>query len=205
VINEALMPSDSEGDGRADPADLAGPRLNAMSDPDAPETRRPDRATEAAPSTAPPVDAAPADRAAMRDAIAIAARVAADEQDADAERERLAHEPLPELPSRAEQVFQPWPDEDIHAERHAAMVERGQDTPPSGGTLYLTSRRLVHVGNEAVVEIDLERVADMAVALERLLLVELMDGSDLAIEVDGPRLLRVQVAAARAALRERAP
>jgi len=199
------MPSDSEGDGRESPADHAGPRLNAMSDPDAPETRRSDRATEAAPSTAHPADSAPADGAALRDARAIAARVAADERDADAERERLAREALPVVPSRAEQVFQPWPDEEIHAERHAAMVERGQDAPPSGGTLYLTSRRLVHVGNEAIVEIDLERVADMAVALERLLLVELTDGSDLAIEVDGPRLLRVQVAAARAALRERAP
>ena len=61
----------------------------------------------------------------------------------------------------------------------------------------------MHVGNEAIVEVDLERIADMAVALERLLLVELTDGSDLAIEVDGPRLLRVQVAAARAVLRER--
>lgn len=175
-----------------------------MSDPDAPEPRRPDRATEAAPSTVDPADDAAGD-AALRDAQAIAARVAADEHAADAERERLAREPLPVLPALAEQVFQPWPDEEIHAERRAALVERGQDMPPSGGILYLTSRRLLHVGNEAVLEIGLEQVADMAVALERLLLVELTDGSDLAIEVDQPRLLRVQVAAARAAARDRAP
>jgi hypothetical protein len=46
-------------------------------------------------------------------------------------------------------------------------------------------------------------IADVGVALERLLLVEGTDGSDLAIEVDAPRLLRVQVSAARAAARER--
>jgi hypothetical protein len=169
-----------------------------MSDADAPEPRRSDRETEAAPSTVDPVEGA-----ALRDANAIAARVAADEAAADAERQRLVREPLPTIPSLAEQVFQAWPDEVIHAERRAALVERGQELPPSGGTLYVTSRRLVHVGNEAIEEIELDRVSDMAVALERLLLVELTDGSDLAIEVDQPRLLRVQVAAARATLRER--
>jgi hypothetical protein len=169
-----------------------------MSEPDAPEPRRSDRETEAAPSTVEPMDGP-----ALRDANAIAARVTADEVAADAERQRLISEPLPTIPALAEQVFQAWPDELIHAERRAALVERGNDLPPSGGTLYVTSRRLVHVGNEAIEEIELDRIADMAVALERLLLVELTDGSDLAIEVDQPRLLRVQVAAARAALRER--
>lgn len=182
----------------AAPAAPRGRRLRAMSDPDAPEPRRSDRATEAAPST---VD--PADGVALRDAHVIAARVAADEAAADVERERLGREPLPTIPSAADQVFQVWPGEVIHAERRAALVERGQELPPSGGTLYVTSRRLVHVGNEAIEEIELDRVTDMAVALERLLLVELSDGSDLAIEVDQPRLLRVQVAAARATLRER--
>jgi len=55
-----------------------------------------------------------------------------------------------------------------------------------------------------MLEVDLEHINDMAVAMERLLLIELDDGSDLAIEVDQPRLLRVQLAAARAAARERA-
>ena len=205
VINERAMPFEPDDDAWSDHEVAPDPRLSAMSDSDAPEPRRTDRATEAAPSTAHPADGADPGAAALRDAEAIAARVAADERAADEERERLAREPLPVVAARAEQVFQPWPDEIIHAERHAAMVERGQDTPLSGGTLYLTSRRLVHVGREAVVEIDLERIADMAVALERLLLIELTDGSDLAIEVDGPRLLRVQVAAARAVLRERTP
>ncbi len=43
----------------------------------------------------------------------------------------------------------------------------------------------------------------MAVALERLLLIRRRDGSDLAVEVDQPRLLRVQLAAAVAAERAR--
>ena len=201
MISDKPMPIEPEEEGAA-PAAARGRRLRAMSEPDAPEPRRSDRATEAAPSTVDPADG-PATGAALRDAQAIAARVAADEAAADAERERLTREPLPTIPAVAEQVFQVLPDERIHAERRAALVERGNDLPPSGGTLYVTSRRLVHVGNEAVEEIELERISDMAVALERLLLVELTDGSDLAIEVDQPRLLRVQVAAARSALRGR--
>jgi hypothetical protein len=43
------------------------------------------------------------------------------------------------------------------------------------------------------------------VSLERLLLLDLTDGSDLAFEVDQPRLLRVQLAAARVHARRRAP
>jgi hypothetical protein len=41
----------------------------------------------------------------------------------------------------------------------------------------------------------------MAIALERLLLIRLTDGLDLALEVSHPRLLRVQIAAAKAAAR----
>jgi hypothetical protein len=107
--------------------------------------------------------------------------------------------------AQAEMLFQLEPGEQLHAERRAALVERGQNAQPSGGTLYLTSLRLVHIGTEAVEEVRLDAVADMAVAMERLLLIELADGSDLAIEVDQPRLLRVQVSAARASLRERTP
>lgn len=170
-------------------------------DPLDPELRGSDRSAEAAPSTAEPAQPSQA----LRDAEAIAARVAADEQAADAERERLAREPLPALDAQAEIVFQLEGGEQLHAERRAALVERGQNAQPSGGTLYLTSHRLVHIGTEAVEEVRLDDITDMAVAMERLLLVELADGSDLAIEVDQPRLLRVQVSGARAALRERAP
>ena len=73
---------------------------------------------------------------------------------------------------------------------------------PKGGSLYLTSQRLVHVG-EASREVSLDAIQETAVSLERLLLLDLTDGSDLAIEVDQPRLLRVQLAAARANARRR--
>jgi hypothetical protein len=83
------------------------------------------------------------------------------------------------------------------------MLEDSHSSVPSGGTLYLTSRRLVHLGPE-VREVDLTAIDEIGVVLERLLLVDLADGSDLAIEVDQPRVLRVQLAAARAAARRRA-
>jgi len=162
-----------------------------------PERERSDRQPEAAPPTAEPIEPA-----ALRDAEAIAERVALDEKAADEERQRLAVEGLPILLPPADLLFRLLPDELLHAERRAALLERPREGPPSGGMLYLTSRRLVHVGNERIEEIRLSDIRDMAVAMERLLLVELTDGSDLAIEVDRPRLLRVQVAAARSGLRE---
>lgn len=181
-----------------------------MPGPNAPPPDRApeDRSTEAAPSTARPAPdpsaaSATAEAAALRDAQLIAARVAEDEQAADAERERLASEPLPTVDAAAEMVVQLRPGELLHAERRAAVMERRQEGQLSGGILYLTSQRLVHAGNERVEEIPLENIADMAVAMERLLLIELTDGSDLALEVDRPRLLRVQVSAARAAMRGR--
>ena len=75
------------------------------------------------------------------------------------------------------------------------MLENG-NTVPVGGTLYLTSDRLVHLGQERH-EVELGDIEETAVALERLLLLDMTDGSDMAIEIDQPRLLRVQLAAAR--------
>lgn len=203
MVHENAAPIDGSAPDEAEAHDAArgtAPRLKPMQ-ADEPTGGRYEREGSLAAASA----TTDAEAAAVRDAEAIAARVAADERAADAERDRLTDEPLPVLPALSEQVFQPWPDELIHAERRAAIVERGQEAPLSGGTLYLTSRRLIHVGNEAIEEVDLSRISDMAVALERLLLIELADGSDLAIEVDQPRLLRVQVASARAAIRERSP
>lgn len=206
VIHEAAEPFGPDAVASVDPPARRTRRLRAMSDPDAPEQRRSDGATDAAPSTARSTAGATPDSAtdaALRDADAIAKRIAADERAADEERERLVRGALPRLTADVAQAFQARPGEMIHAVRHAAIVERGADVPLAGGTLYLTSQRLVHVGRDRIEEIELERIADMAVAIERLLLVEMADGTDLAVEVDGPRLLRVQVAAARAALRER--
>ena len=155
------------------------------------------------PSPAPGKPAAP-DAAALRDAAAIAERVSADEQAADAERARLVDGELPDLSTQLDDALQLAGGELVHAIRHAALLDEGEAATPTGGSLYLTSNRLVHVGASSR-EIRLDAIQESAVALERLLLLDLTDGSDLAIEVDQPRLLRVQLAAARANARRRAP
>jgi len=180
VVEEIALPFERGENGDA-----------ASASPDSPADARHDTGADA------PHDAA------VRDAQAIAARVAADERAADLERERLTGEPLPALAAPEEPGLQLSPGEILHAMRRAANVEHEGGQPPSGGTLYLTSRRFVHVGAQGTIEIELEQINDLAVTMERLLLIELRDGSDLAIEVDQPRLLRVQLAAARAAARGR--
>jgi hypothetical protein len=172
------------------------PRVASVNSPEAspPELTPGFQSAEADPSAVP---------AALRDAQKVAIRVGADEAAADAERSRLAHEPLPNLADGIEPSVRLRPDEVVHAIRLAAMLEDSHSSVPSGGTLYLTSRRLVHLGPE-VREVDLSAIDEIGVVLERLLLVDLADGSDLAIEVDQPRVLRVQLAAARAAARRRA-
>lgn len=144
------------------------------------------------------------DAAALRDAAAIAERVSADEQAADAERARLVDGDLPDLGAQVHDAFQLTDGELVHAIRHAALLDEGDAATPRGGDLYLTSRRMVHVGISSR-DISLDAIQETAVSLERLLLLDLTDGSDLAIEVDQPRLLRVQLAAARANARRRAP
>ena len=144
------------------------------------------------------------DAAALRDAAAIAERVSADEHAADAERARLVDGDLPDLGSEVHDAFQLTDGELVHAIRHAAILDEGDAATPRGGDLYLTSHRMVHVGKSSR-DISLDAIQESAVSLERLLLLDLTDGSDLAIEVDHPRLLRVQLAAARANARRRVP
>jgi hypothetical protein len=169
-----------------------------MQGPDAPQpdAAPADRSPESAPATA-----EPAEGAAVRDATAIAERVAADEAAADAEVKRLEREPLPVIATGLDTKLRLHRGEMLHAQRRAALLESPQEGPPAGGVLYLTSQRLVHAGDERTQEIPLQLVAEVAVSMERLLLVEMVDGSDLAIEVDQPRLLRVQVDAARGVTR----
>ena len=139
---------------------------------------------------------------ALRDARNIAERIGADEAAADAERARLVDGDLPNLNDQIAGALPLGSGEVLHATRRAAMLENG--TLPMGGSLYLTSERLVHIGAERH-EVALETIEETAVALERLLLLDMTDGSDLAIEVDQPRLLRVQLATARANARRQAP
>ena len=96
------------------------------------------------------------------------------------------------------------PDEQLVAVRRSAVVYR-PETPESGAALpgvadvYVTTRRLVLAGPD-VHSFDLAEVDEAVVSNERLLLV-LCDGVGLVLKVDWPRLLRVEIAAARAARR----
>jgi len=160
-----------------------------------------------APDAAPDIESkTPPDATSVRDAQRIAERIARDETLADEARERYRTDGLPVLePSALLGMLNPG--ERLHAVHRMAMLEVGwrgatgaDPNLPHGGTLYVTSQRLVHRGTEDGTW-GFGAIDEMAVALERLLLVRMRDGSDLAIEVDQPRLLRVQLAAAMAASR----
>jgi hypothetical protein len=172
--------------------DVSGP------DPLIPEPERPDLSSGAALTT----DEGPA----LRDARSIAARIVEDETQADAARQRYQADGLPtiEADERLGPLLQHG--EIPHAVHGSAMLELGSTggngRHPVGGTLYLTSRRLIHAG-EQVMDVPLGTIEEMALALGRLLLIRLNDGLDLALEVSHPRLLRVQIAAAKAAARGR--
>jgi len=142
--------------------------------------------------------------AGLRDAQTIAARIAADEAAADAAREQYAASGVPAIEPDAGYASVARSGESLHAVRRNAILEPGRtdDNEPvlRGGTLYLTSSRLLHVGVETT-NIPLREIDEMVVALKRLVLIRLQDGSHFAVEVDQPRLLRVQIAAAIAAAR----
>jgi hypothetical protein len=168
--------------------------------------------------------------AALRDATDIVARTAADEADAIAARERYRAdgigtiEPDPEIAGRLAD------NERLIETRPGAMVGRAQLTGVGGiggaagedgagtassaahsvdalsGRLYLTTSRLVLLSRPAdrptdtELSVGLDDIEELACVGERLL-VSLADGTGLTIDAGRPRLLRVQIAAARAASR----
>jgi hypothetical protein len=144
--------------------------------------------------------------AALRDAEEIADRIARDEAAADEARQAYQADGLPVIEPDGAAAAILYAGELLHAAHGSAMLEEpggaGDAGHPRGGTLFLTSARLIHAGVESTV-VPLGEIDEMAVALERLLLIRRRDGSDLAVEVDQPRLLRVRLAAAMAAARAR--
>jgi len=152
-----------------------------------------------------PRGARPEPEPALRDAAEILARVAADEVAADQARERYRLGPMipvaPEPPVAA--ILEPG--EDVLATRFAAVLEGRGSRPeldvPGGlvGDLVVTSRRLLFVGRTPL-SIDLTDIEEAVLAGERLLLV-LRDGRGVSVQVAWPRLLRVEIAAARAGIR----
>lgn len=159
-----------------------------------PELARPDLSSETAFAT----DESPA----WRDARSMAPRIADDEALAEVAGQRYHVEGLPSLEADAGFATLRQSEERLHAIHPDALLEI---TPADEttrllllGTLYLTSRRLLHAGGQ-LFELPMSSIDDTVFALDRLVLIRLHDGSDLALEVDSPRLLRVQIAAAQAA------
>jgi len=138
---------------------------------------------------------------ALRDAATVAARAADDEEAAADARDRFRSIPIPAI--EADDTIRPHlePDERVHSlRRHAILRPPGGDGALGyGGNLYLTSRRLVHLG-QVVVSVSLTDVQESSLAGERLLLA-LRNGEGLTLDVDQPRLLRAEMAAVGQGLR----
>lgn len=138
---------------------------------------------------------------ALRDAAAVAKRAAADEADAALARERFRDGPVPSIEPDEVIVGHLTPGESVHDLRTRAILRSpgGNDALGYGGCLYLTSRRLVHLGQVSM-SVQLTDIVETSIAGERLLLT-LPDGEGIALDVDRPRLFRAQMAAALLELR----
>ena len=149
-------------------------------------------------------DSAGADGApALRDAAQILARAQADEAAADEARERYRTRAMPALEPDGRIAPLLGPDEQVLAVRRFVMLDRrepavGSDVPTGlAGDLYLTSQRLVLVGRRTQ-SFHLDEIEEVMLAGERLLIV-MRDGEGVSLGVAQPRLLRVEIAAARVA------
>ena len=146
----------------------------------------------------------PDDRA-LRDAEEILTRAQEDDAAAAVARARYRTHRMPSLPH--DERIRPLlaPRERVLAVRDSARAERRQPSPgthPIGGltgSLYVTSCRLILVGR-ITLAYDLETIDEAVLSGERLLLV-FRDGQGLTLEVAQPRLLRVELSAARTAAR----
>jgi hypothetical protein len=131
---------------------------------------------------------------ALRDAATLAERAASDEADANEARARFRIGPIPAI--EADEVVRPHLAEGelVHALRIRAILRApgGDAALGYGGTLYLTSRRLIHLG-QVVMSVQLTDIVETSLAGERLLLT-LRDGEGLSLDVDRPRLLRAVMA-----------
>ena len=139
---------------------------------------------------------------AVRDAAAILARAACDEAAARAARDRYRTQPMRVLEPDERIAPLLARDEPVVAVRRGAVFDRRQPRRGSGvpagiaGALYLTARRLVLVGR-VTLSIDLGVIEEVGLSGGRVVLV-LRDGTGVLVEVPEPRLLRVEIAAARA-------
>lgn len=132
---------------------------------------------------------------ALRDARAVAERAAADEAAAAEARDRLRDAPAPPIEADERIVAHLTPGESVHALRERAILSApgGEHAMGYGGALYLTSKRLVHLG-QVMMSVQLSDIVETTMAGERLLLT-LRDGEGMALDLDGPRLFRAELAA----------
>ncbi len=138
---------------------------------------------------------------ALRDATAIARRSESDEAEAAAARARLRRGPIPVIEPDPEIVPMLADGEHVHSARRHALLSRpnGHRARGTGGRLYLTSRRLVHLG-KGVVSVLLTDIEEIALAGETLLLT-LHGDEGISLDLDRPRLLRAEIAAVLRQLR----
>lgn len=142
-----------------------------------------------------------ADDVALRDAAAIAERVRADEAAADEARARYLVEPLrpldvfPALAPHLQTGEQPL------IVRRNVLIEMPLEGAGEGrrlrGDLCITDRRLLMLDHELVEAIDLATIIEIGVVGDRTLQVSVSTGRGIAIDLDQPRLFRVQIQAAR--------
>ena len=154
-----------------------------------------------APGSAP--DGTRADAPAFRDAAAILARSAADEEAADRARELYRTQRVAALEPDTGIAPLLCTDEAVLAVRHSAMCDfesgPGGRSRGAAGDLYLTTRRLVLRSCPAL-SFELRDIDEVGVSGERLLLV-MRDGTAVSLDVAQPRLLRVEIGNARALAR----
>ncbi len=148
------------------------------------------------------VDVSAEEGPALRDALTAAERAADDEAAASGARERFRIGPIEALVPDDTIKLHLAEGELVYAlRRHAILRAPGGDAALGyGGTLYLTSRRLVHLG-QVVMSVQLNDIVETSLAGERLLLT-LREGEGLSLDVDRPRLLRAEMAEAGRGLRE---
>jgi hypothetical protein len=138
-------------------------------------------------------------------ALAVDGRPGDDETAAAAARERYRSQPMTDLIPDAELAGFLATDERVLAARSHATLERRQPVGAkplaSGlrGRLIVTSSRVLLVGRTTL-SFDLRDITETVMGGDYLLVV-MRDGLGFAIDVPLPRLLRVEIAAARTAAR----
>lgn len=150
------------------------------------------------------IDSRPAttDGIALRGADAIVDRAMEDERAALELRHRLRTEPLTTVAPDDRVGYLLDTGERTIAVREAVVVER--HAASDAGTprivrLYVTTARLILVG-DVPWSIPLDQIDELSVAGEQIL-ITLVDGEGICLDAGPPRLLRVQIASARAGIR----